>query len=219
MATTASRFYEFLVPHLTGKSLNSSEKTAIKTLQVATDGTQEANKFITTDTNTNQGVAKVTQLHIGTSGSEIQVDATAKEINEQADVSARGVAIAATKNVEETDNNKVFFLNAAGGFTTTLPKLSEVFNGWRCKFIVKAAPSSGNYVITEDGTVDTDKLHSAFDCAAVTSATDPAGAGTHTFINFVSAQAVAGDWCIFETDGTNWYVYGQSSVIAGVTAT
>lgn len=219
MATTASRFYEFLIGHLAGKTLNSGEQTAMKTLQVATDGTQEANKFITTDSNTNQGIAKVTELHIGTSNSETKVDATPKEINEQADVSARGVTIAATKNVEESDNNRVFFLNAAGGFTTTMPKLIEVFDGWRCKFIVKAAPSGGNYIIREDDPPDADKITSAFDCAVVTSATDPAGGATHTFVNFIDGQAVAGDWCIFETDGVNWYVYGQSSVIAGVTVT
>ncbi|KKK95290.1 hypothetical protein LCGC14_2674320, partial [marine sediment metagenome] len=125
MATTAAALGSMLIKHLSGQ-ITSTMKSAFNMLNVTTDGTQEATKFITTDSNTNQGIVKTTAFHLGSSGSEIQVTATPKEINEQADVSARGVAIAATKNVEETDNNKVFFLNAAGGFTVTMPKLSEV---------------------------------------------------------------------------------------------
>lgn len=48
---------------------------------VTTPGTQEASKAIVNDANSNQGIAKVTALHIGTSGSETQVTATAAELN------------------------------------------------------------------------------------------------------------------------------------------
>jgi hypothetical protein len=46
-----------------------------------TNGTQAAGKAVVADANVNTGVSKVTQLHIGTSGSETQVTSTAAELN------------------------------------------------------------------------------------------------------------------------------------------
>lgn len=64
--------------------------TDVNKLTGITNGTQAANKCVVTDTNTNIGITKVTQLHIGTSGSETQVTATATQINTAAS-SAHGV--------------------------------------------------------------------------------------------------------------------------------
>lgn len=44
-------------------------------------GTQEALKAVVADANVNTGVSKITELHIGASGSETQVTASAAEIN------------------------------------------------------------------------------------------------------------------------------------------
>jgi len=44
-------------------------------------GTQEASKAVVADANVNTGISKVTQLHIGASGSEVQVTATPTELN------------------------------------------------------------------------------------------------------------------------------------------
>lgn len=46
-----------------------------------TNGTQAANKAVVADDNVNTGVSKVTQLHIGVSGSETQVTASGTELN------------------------------------------------------------------------------------------------------------------------------------------
>lgn len=46
-----------------------------------TNGTQAAGKAVVADANVNTGVSKITALHIGTSGSETQVTATAAELN------------------------------------------------------------------------------------------------------------------------------------------
>lgn len=35
----------------------------------------------------------------------------------------------------------------------------------------------------------------------------------------VASQAIEGDWVTVESDGTNWYVRGQSNVTEGVTLT
>jgi hypothetical protein len=44
-------------------------------------GTQEASKAVVADANVNTGVSKVTELHIGATGAETQVTATAAELN------------------------------------------------------------------------------------------------------------------------------------------
>lgn len=44
-------------------------------------GTQEANKAVVADANVNTGISKVTQLHIGATGSETQVTSTGTELN------------------------------------------------------------------------------------------------------------------------------------------
>ena len=50
-------------------------------LDIATLGTQEASKAVTTDANSNSGVSKVTQLWIGGTGVETQVTSTAAQLN------------------------------------------------------------------------------------------------------------------------------------------
>jgi len=50
-------------------------------LASATAGTQVASKAVIADANINIGTTKVTALHIGTTGSEVAVDATAAELN------------------------------------------------------------------------------------------------------------------------------------------
>jgi len=217
MAQVGADVGALIIKHLPGR-MTSAMRSAFRMLNVGTDGTQEANKFITTDANVNQGIVNVTEMHIGATGSETQMDATPKEINEFADASARGLALITTKAVEETDNNKVFFLNLAAGFTVTMPALSEVYAGWSCKFIVKTAPTTA-YIITEDGTADTNSVKGGFDTAVVLTASDSPTSGGCTFINFVANQAEVGDWCIWETDGISWFVYGKHNVLAGVTMT
>lgn len=51
-------------------------------LDGATAGTQVASKAVVADANVNIGVVKATELHIGATGSEVQVTATAAELNQ-----------------------------------------------------------------------------------------------------------------------------------------
>ena len=60
-----------------------------------TNGTQAADKAIVNDVNVNQGIAKVTQLHIGATGAETQVNATGAELNAAADLSAQAMTTGA----------------------------------------------------------------------------------------------------------------------------
>jgi len=81
-------------PNFAGAAMTSTEaelnildgatatKDEINYLDLTTGpGTQEASKAVVADANVNTGVAKVTELHIGASGSEVQVSATPAEIN------------------------------------------------------------------------------------------------------------------------------------------
>lgn len=63
-------------------------KAELDVLDGATIGTQVANKAIVADANVNTGISKITQLHIGASGSEVQVTKTAAQINDGAERSA-----------------------------------------------------------------------------------------------------------------------------------
>lgn len=58
---------------VTTAEVNYSDITAL--------GTQEASKVVTADANVNSGVSKVTELHIGATGSEVQVTTTPAVLN------------------------------------------------------------------------------------------------------------------------------------------
>lgn len=62
-------------------ALDSIGATDLAKIDGITNGTQAAGKAVVADANVNTGISKVTQLHIGASGSETQVTATAAELN------------------------------------------------------------------------------------------------------------------------------------------
>ena len=184
-------------------------------LQVATDGTQEASKFITTDANTNQGVMKASAFHIGTSGSETQVNATPAEINQGADMSVRGETVAATNVIAATENGKVFFLNHGTEFVSTLPLLSTVGVGWHCKFIVGAAPASASYTVIENAS-DNNKI--ILKGISETETDDDSEGVEHAGCSTITVKdgiAVVGDWLDVYSDGTSWFVTGNSLADGG----
>jgi len=63
---------------IAGGGLSAAE---LGVLDGVTAGTQAAAKAVVADANVNTGISKVTQLHIGVSGSETQVTSTAAELN------------------------------------------------------------------------------------------------------------------------------------------
>ena len=215
MATNASHLGSMLLRHIGGR-LNSTVTAAFKMLNVATDGTQQATKFILTDANINQGVMKVTALHLGTSGSEVQINATAAEINQGADMSSRGETLAATEVLTAADNGKVLFLNHATEFQTTLPLLSTIGIGWHCKFLVGAAPSSASYTVIENAS-DNNKIIlkgiTETETDDDSEAVESAGCSTLTVKDGI---AVVGDWFDVFSDGTSWFVTGNTLADGGM---
>lgn len=218
MATTARELGRNLMKHLTGRVSTTVDRAALLTLDVATSGTQQATKFITTDSNINQGVVKTSAVHIGVSGSEVEITSSGAEINQAFDLSSKGEVLTSTEALTVADNNKIFFLSAVAGFTTTLPALADVASGWRCRFITKTALTSNSYIITEKASADTDKVATNF---IVELEVDDANNGPfnadHATITFVNGINVVGDWVEIETDGVIWYANGLTKLDGGIT--
>ena len=119
--------------------------------------------------------------------------------------------LTATSTLSLADSGKVFMLNDATEFATTLPAPSN--KGWEGTFVVKAAPSGANYtIVTPSGAILGSVSAGAADDVADTSD------GSDTTISFVGGSTVAGDYIKIVSDGTNYYIVGGlGKVAAGIT--
>jgi hypothetical protein len=138
--------------------------------------------------------------------------ATAPEINMAADNSANIETVVTTNVISAGESGKTFFLDLAGGFASTLPVPAA---GLRFTFIVKTAPTSGNYTIVTNGT--TQKVLKGLVCVAADAVGDVSAGGTTA--SFVGNQALPGDRVDMICDGTIWYMKGFVQVTAGLTIT
>lgn len=127
---------------------------------------------------------------------------------------AKAAEVVTTTNViTAAESGKTFYLNAASGFVSTLPAPAL---GLHYRFVIGVTPpSSGNHTVVTNGNatiIQGNVLHNP---------TDDAGTrgDDEDTISFVASQAVEGDWVEVESDGTNWYVRGQSNVTEGITLT
>ena len=123
--------------------------------------------------------------------------------------------LTATTSLIPADSGKVFFLNSATEFTVTLPSIADAGAGFNCKFIVKAAPSSADYVVTEKTSADTNAIITN-GINELTDSVGPSNTG-HTTVTFADGVAIAGDWVDLLCDGTNWYATGQTKADGGIT--
>jgi hypothetical protein len=141
------------------------------------------------------------------------VTATAPEINMAADNSANVEVVTATNVITAAESGKTFFLNSATEFASTLPAPAA---GLRYEFYVTGAPSGASYTIATNAAAQIIFGHCL---ASDGNAADTELTGGATTITFVDGQAGVGDWCRVISDGTNWYVRGESAVPAGLTIT
>jgi len=118
--------------------------------------------------------------------------------------------LTAAKTVEVHDCGTVFTLNSSTEFTVTLPSVAKAGKGWWCKFIVKAAPSGADYVITAAGS---DTMVGVVVTGADGTATDQAGTGQ---VAFKDGAAVEGDQVEVLCDGIKWYVLGHCNAATGI---
>lgn len=123
--------------------------------------------------------------------------------------------VVTTANViTAAENGKTFYLDAAGGFASTLP---APFLGGEFEFIVKTPPSSGAYTVVTDSSSNVIRGH-------VLSGQDAGGSGDYETdggdtITFVQSKADVGDKCFVKSDGTYWYVSASSFQFDSITVT
>ncbi len=112
------------------------------------------------------------------------------------------------------DSGKVFFLNSATEFATTLPACSGNA-GYNVTFVVKAAPSGANYSVQSASS--SDYIIGSVSAGGENDTADTSD-GTDTRVNFIGGSAVAGDWVKLVCDGSAWYIVGGlGKVAAGIT--
>ncbi len=137
----------------------------------------------------------------GTITSASLVTPTVKDLTE---------VVTATNVITAAETGSVFFLNSATEFASTLPAPAA---GLHFTFIVTAAPSGASYTVGTNAAATIIKGH-AVSSAGATGASSTTGVATLTFVD---SQAVVGDRAEFWCDGTNWWVFASSKVVAGIT--
>lgn len=122
--------------------------------------------------------------------------------------------VAAANVITAAENGKVFFLNAAAEFASTLP---APFLGAHYTFLVTGAPSGASYtVVTEGGCqVLAGSVHSS----VLNDSGDFEAAATGTTITFVDGVAVVGDMAEVWSDGTSWFAKCFCTTGAAITIT
>lgn len=113
------------------------------------------------------------------------------------------------------DSGRTLFLNLAGAFAVTLPKVKA---GLEIIFVIKTAPSGASYTInTSDGQPT---MYGQVYTTDINSGTDPdfniIAASRFTFVDGVS---VVGDSMRMISDGTYWYIKAFCSVYNAETIT
>lgn len=120
-------------------------------------------------------------------------------------------SVTATNVITADENGKVFLLNSATEFVSTLPAPAI---GLHFTFIVVAAPASASYTVVTTSSANIIKGMQV--CAA--DAAGDTGTADDT-VTFADGQAVAGDMIEVWSDGTSWFIVAKSRVAAGITFT
>lgn len=123
----------------------------------------------------------------------------------------RTEVVTAANVIAASESGTTFFLNLAGGFTSTLPAPAA---GLRFKFIVSTAPTTAYIITTNAGANVLQGTVANNGAETEVNGVDIANQDT---INFVANQAKVGDYVEMISDGTNWYVSGMIQDLANLT--
>jgi hypothetical protein len=121
----------------------------------------------------------------------------------------------ATKSITAAESGTLFFLNRAGGIQIKLPTPE---NGLFYEFYVATAPTTA-YTITSTSNGDTasDKIHGNQVVSENGTTADSTNGTAVDVISFVANQASVGDYVQVVCDGTLWYAYATTRLVAGLT--
>lgn len=126
--------------------------------------------------------------------------------------------VQATNVITASESGKIFFLNHATEFASTLPAPSA---GLNYTFIVTAAPSGASYTVVTEGGCQVLGGHVLTSDVYTDSAVDADTETdiTGTTITFVNGVSVVGDKAYVVSDGTGWYVSCACAAVGGITIT
>ena len=123
--------------------------------------------------------------------------------------------VTATNVLTAAESGKVFFLNSATEFATTLPAPTS---GVEFTFVVTAAPSQASYTIVTEGGCQVLAGH-ILTSGFADSGSDVETAATGTTVTFVDSVSVVGDRAYLISDGTSWFASCMCAAEAGITIT
>ncbi len=115
--------------------------------------------------------------------------------------------VTATNVINASESGKTFYLNLAGGFTSTLPAPAA---GLNYTFVVTTAPTTA-YIITTTSSSNT--LFGTF----IDIVGELVYFSAQDTLNFVASASVIGDRLEVESDGANWYCVAKSGADGGIT--
>ncbi|MCK5132403.1 MAG: hypothetical protein KAR40_09675 [Candidatus Sabulitectum sp.] len=118
----------------------------------------------------------------------------------------------ATDTLTASQCGSTIFLNSATEYLTTLPTPSA---GCYFKIVVKAAPASASYTIATNASANI--LIGGVNELEVDTSDDGPYSAVGDLITFVDGVAVVGDYVEMISDGTSWYLNGQTNADGGVT--
>ena len=116
--------------------------------------------------------------------------------------------VTTTNVITAAESGTTYYLNAAGGFTSTLPVPAD---GLHYTFIVRTAPSSGNYVITTDAGAN------ALNGMYLDVVGELVSFNAMDTLNFISGTSLQSDRLEVECDGNTWHCMAFSKVDGGIT--
>jgi hypothetical protein len=120
--------------------------------------------------------------------------------------------LAADKALTADDNGMTFFIGRLGGGLSF--QLPAPVAGMRFDFIVRLAPSTDYVITTDEG--EEIMIGGINELEVDTDDDGPYSSGAHT-LTFVASVAVVGDRVSMISDGTNWYLTGQTNADGGIT--
>ena len=120
--------------------------------------------------------------------------------------------LGAARTLLAKDSGKTFFLALAGGLAVTLPTPAA---GLRFKFIVKTAPSGGDYTVVAASGADI--IIGGISELEVDTGDDGPYDNNADTITLNDGVAVVGDYVELISDGTSWYLNGQTNADGGIT--
>ncbi len=116
-----------------------------------------------------------------------------------------------TEAVEITDSGKVFILNHATEFASTLPTVASSA-GVTFRFIVGVPPDTGSFTVVTDSLED--KIHGVVTVNGVS-----VGCVGLDTITFTASAALVGDWIELTSDGVFWYLSGAGDAASSIVPT